>query len=205
MTSLVAHLGVGSSLKDTALLERRREVLVRAATEVFAEQRFDKSSVNEIAERCGWSVGSLYRYVTSKEDILVLVCEDIFRRLAIEDSAGATPVERFNAAYGAYCDRIHRSREQVLLMYREFTQMPKDAQRYFRRREREVYAVFAGIVRGGVEDGSMRCDDPDLFAVDCVMRAHAIALKRWAMPRRRWPETQALLVGWATRSLAPGR
>jgi AcrR family transcriptional regulator len=197
----VAHLAVGSSLKDAALLERRRDVLVRAATEVFTERRFDKASVNEIAERCGWSVGSLYRYVTSKEDILVLVCEDIFRRLGIEDSPGATPVERFAAAYAAYCDRIHHSRRQVLLMYREYTQLPEDAQRHFRRREREVYAVLAGIVREGVRDGSIRCEDPDLFAVDCVMRAHAVALKEWAMPRRRWTETRALIVGWATRAL----
>jgi AcrR family transcriptional regulator len=198
----VPQLAVGSNLKDAALLERRREVLVRAATEVFTERRFDKASVNEIAERCGWSVGSLYRYVSSKEDILVLVCEDIFRRLGIEDGEGTTPHERFEAAYTAYCDRIHRSRRQVLLMYREYTQLPEDAQHHFRRREREVYAVLAGIVREGVQDGTMRCEDPDLFAVDCVMRAHAIALKEWAMPRRRWPDTRALLVTWATRTLA---
>ena len=197
------ELAVGSNLKDAALLERRRETLVRAATDVFTERRFDKASVNEIAERCGWSVGSLYRYVSSKEDILVLVCEDIFERVGIEDPEGATPRERFEIAYAAYCDRIQRSRRQVLLMYREYTQLPHEAQRHFRRREREVYAVLAGIVRDGVADGSMRCEDPDLFAVDCVMRAHAIALKEWAMPRRRWPETRALLVGWATRTLAP--
>jgi AcrR family transcriptional regulator len=199
----VTKLAVGSNLKDAALLERRRETLVRSATEVFTERRFDKASVNEIAERCGWSIGSLYRYVSSKEDILVLVCEEIFRRLAIEDTPGATPRERFEIAYRAYCDRIHRSRRQVLLMYREYTQLPEDAQRYFRQREREVYAVLAGIVREGAQDGSMRCEDPDLFAVDCVMRAHAAALKAWALPRRRWPETQALLVEWAVRALAP--
>jgi AcrR family transcriptional regulator len=199
----VPQLAVGSNLKDAALLERRREVLVRAATEVFTERRFDKASVNEIAERCGWSVGSLYRYVSSKEDILVLVCEDIFRRLGVEDPAGATPRERFETAYSTYLDRIHRSRRQVLLMYREYTQLPEDAQRHFRRLERDVYAVLAGIVREGVHDGSMRCEDPDLFAVDCVMRAHAIALKEWAMPRRRWTETRSLIVGWATRTLAP--
>jgi AcrR family transcriptional regulator len=199
----VPQLAVGSNLKDAALLERRREVLVRAATEVFTERRFDKASVNEIAERCGWSVGSLYRYVSSKEDILVLVCEDIFRRLGIEEPAGTGPRERFETAYTTYLDRIHRSRRQVLLMYREYTQLPHEAQRHFRRREREIYAVLAGIVREGVRAGSMRCEDPDLFAVDCVMRAHAIALKEWAMPRRRWPETRDLMVGWAARTLAP--
>jgi AcrR family transcriptional regulator len=199
----VVRPAVGSNLKDPALLEKRREELARAATEVFVERRFDKASVNEIAERCGWSIGSLYRYVSSKEDILVLVCEDIFRRLGVEVVEGDTPRERFEAAYGAYCDAVHHSRRQVLLMYREYTQLPEEAQRYFRGREREVYDVLAGIVADGVRDGSMTCEDPDLFAVDCVMRAHAVALKEWAIPRRRWPQTRDLLVAWAVRALQP--
>jgi TetR/AcrR family transcriptional regulator, cholesterol catabolism regulator len=199
----VVRPAVGSNLKDPALLEKRREELVRAATEVFVERRFDKASVNEIAERCGWSIGSLYRYVSSKEDILVLVCEEIFRRLGIEDVEGETPRERFEAAYRAYCDTVHQSRRQVLLMYREYTQLPDEAQRYFRGREREVYDVLAAIVAEGVRDGSMTCEAPDLFAVDCVMRAHAIALKEWAIPRRRWAQTRDLLVEWAVRALHP--
>src|SRR4051812_25237335 len=143
-----APSGAGT-LKNSALLEQRREELVRCATEVFVERRFDKASVNEIAERCGWSIGSLYRYVASKEDILVLVCDEIFRSLQIDELRAAShsdPVAAFEAAFGGYCDAVHKNHSQVLLMYREYTQLPPDAQAHFRRREAEVYDLLSGIV-----------------------------------------------------------
>jgi len=195
---------VAGTLKNAELLEQRREELVRCATAVFVERRFDKSSVNEIAERCGWSIGSLYRYVASKEDILVLVCDEIFRSLAIEqlrDAAGGDPVAAFEAAFGGYCDSVHKNRRQVLLMYREYTQLPPAAQEHFRERESEVYELLAGIVRQGVASGAFACEDPHLFAVDCVMRAHALALKEWALGRASYKRVRRLLLAWALRAL----
>lgn len=195
---------VAGTLKNVELLEQRREELVRCATTVFVERRFDKASVNEIAERCGWSIGSLYRYVASKEDILVLVCEEIFRSLEIEqlrDAASDDPVAAFEAAFGGYCDSVHKNRRQILLMYREYTQLPPAAQEHFREREQEVYDLLAVIVRRGVAAGAFTCEDPHLFAIDCVMRVHALALKEWALGRTSYKRLRALLLSWALRAL----
>lgn len=196
---------VAGTLKNAELLELRREELVRCATNVFVERRFDKASVNEIAERCGWSIGSLYRYVSSKEDILVLVCDEIFRSLSIDelrDAADEDPVAAFEAAFGGYCDSVHKNRRQVLLMYREYTQLPPQAQKHFRQRESDVYELLAGIVRRGVATGAFACEEPHVFAVDCVMRAHTLALKEWALGRTSYKRMRRLLVSWSLRALA---
>jgi AcrR family transcriptional regulator len=201
---------VVGNLKDAALLERRREELVRCATAVFVERRFDKASVNDIAERCGWSIGSLYRYVSSKEDILVLVCEEIFRTISIDELRSASledPLEGFRTALGRYCDNVHRNRAQVLLMYREYTQLTPEAQQHFKRRESEIYDVLASAIALGVDRGIFVCDDPRLFAIDCVMRVHTLALKDWALGRRSYKHTRQRLLEWSERALgvpAPG-
>jgi AcrR family transcriptional regulator len=195
---------VPGNLKDPGLLERRREELVRCATAVFVERRFDKASVNDIAERCGWSVGSLYRYVSSKEDILVLVCDEIFRTISIDELRSASmedPLEGFRTALGRYCDNVRRNRAQVLLMYREYTQLAPDAQEHFKRREAEIYDVLAGAISLGVEQGIFDCDDARLFAIDCVMRVHALALKEWALGRRSYKHTRERLLAWSERAL----
>jgi TetR/AcrR family transcriptional regulator, cholesterol catabolism regulator len=195
---------VSGNLKNTALLEQRREELVDCATAVFVERRFDRASVNDIAERCGWSIGSLYRYVSSKEDILVLVCDAIFRNLSIgsiAEGAKDNPVRALEEALNTYFDGVYRNHEQVLLMYREYTQLPEDAQRYFREREEEVYNAVADIVSSGVKQGVFECDDPKLFAIDCVVRAHTFALKRWALGRRSGKEIKRQLIGWSLRAL----
>jgi TetR/AcrR family transcriptional regulator, cholesterol catabolism regulator len=195
---------VVGNLKNTTLLEQRRQELVRCATEVFVERRFDKASVNEIAERCGWAIGSLYRYVSSKEDILVLVCDEIFRNLSIDElrsASGDDPVAGLRTVLGGYCDNVDKNRAQVLLMYREYTQLPPEAQEHFKRRESEIYEALAAIVTEGVERGIFTCEDPHLFAVDCVMRVHALALKRWALRRTSYKKTKELLLQWSLRSL----
>lgn len=52
------------------LQRRRSEEIVAAATACFLEKGFHKTSVQDIAERAGLSMGLLYRYFPSKEAII---------------------------------------------------------------------------------------------------------------------------------------
>ncbi|MCL4421679.1 MAG: TetR/AcrR family transcriptional regulator [Actinobacteria bacterium] len=201
-----SELEVLSRLKDSALLEERRRQLVQAATEVFFELGFDRASVNDIAERCGWSVGGLYRYVRRKDDILFLVCTEIFRQIgpdALGTSASLDPSEQLRAAMTAYCQSISLHSRQVLLMYREFGRLPASARRYFMHLESELHNVFQQIVESGVAQGVFACDDPKLFAIDCVTRAQVLALKDWALQPRPIRQTIDALVSWTLASLIP--
>jgi AcrR family transcriptional regulator len=198
---------VTGNLKDLELLEERRRQLVEAATEVFAERGYGRAGVNEIAERCGWSVGAIYRYVSSKEDILFLVCAEIFRRIGPESLAAdlrGEPVDRLRTAYDKYCENIQAHRRQVLLMYREYGALSPAAQRYFVELESAVADTFRGLVEEGVRAGAFVCEDPRLFATDLVMRAHVVALKGWALAQTPPAEARRLLVRWALRALAAG-
>ena len=195
---------VPARLKDPSLLEQRRRELVEVATEVVVEKGFDRASVNEIAERWGQSVGGLYRYVRTKDDILVLICAEIFRRIgpdALDAPDVDDPAERFRTAFTAYCANIHRHARQVLLMYREYGRLSPSARAHFMAQESQVAGVFRAIVEDGVARGVFRCEDPELFAVDCVTRAHSLALKGWALGSRAPDEVIATVTSWTVRSL----
>jgi len=69
---------IPSGIKDEALLAERRATLVETATELFIARGFSEVSVNEIAERAGISVGALYKYIRTKEDLLWLVMDTIY-------------------------------------------------------------------------------------------------------------------------------
>lgn len=196
---------VPGRLKDPSLLEERRRQLVEVATAVFFEKGFDRASVNEIAERWGQSVGGLYRYVRSKDDILFLVCAEIFRQIgpdALDAPDIDNPIERFRSALTTYCQNIQRHSRQVLLMYREYGRLSPEARAHFRDQESQVMLVFRGIVEDGVVRGVFTCEDPELFAVDCVARAHSLALKGWALSRRSPQECIATMTTWTLRCLA---
>src|SRR5262245_32990884 len=75
MERAVKH--IESRVKDKQLIELRRMEIVKAAVELFVRKGFHKTTVREIAQKFGMSVGTLYEYIRTKEDILYLVCDYI--------------------------------------------------------------------------------------------------------------------------------
>ena len=64
---------IASNIKDKDLINVRRQELVNAAVELFVKKGFHKTTVREIAKEFGMSMGALYDYIRTKEDILFLV------------------------------------------------------------------------------------------------------------------------------------
>ncbi|MCI0395275.1 MAG: TetR/AcrR family transcriptional regulator [Chloroflexi bacterium] len=56
--------------------ERTRAGLIEAAFELFAGQGFHGTSMRQIAERAGLTVGSIYNHFPSKDDIFVAVVQE---------------------------------------------------------------------------------------------------------------------------------
>jgi TetR/AcrR family transcriptional regulator, transcriptional repressor of aconitase len=54
---------------------RRRQIL-DAARARFAEQGFARTSMPDLAEAAGLSIGAIYRYFPGKEQIVAAVCDD---------------------------------------------------------------------------------------------------------------------------------
>ena len=74
--------------------ERRRQqtndVLIAAATEVFAERGYEGASLEEIAERAGFTRGAIYKNFGSKEELFFAVTER-YNELVIEGFRAMAP------------------------------------------------------------------------------------------------------------------
>ena len=66
-----------TQIKDLDLIERRRKEIVNAAVPLFIGKGFHKTTTRQISKAAKFSIGALYEYVTSKEDVLYLVCQAI--------------------------------------------------------------------------------------------------------------------------------
>ena len=77
--------------------ERRRQqtrnVLVAAATEVFAQRGYEGASLEEIAETAGFTRGAIYKHFAGKEDLFFAVIDDYNERVieAFRAIAPASP------------------------------------------------------------------------------------------------------------------
>ena len=62
-----------SSSKNLPLIEKKHHQIVEGACRVFFEKGYHPTTIRMIAKACGMSMGQLYHYIHSKDDVLYLV------------------------------------------------------------------------------------------------------------------------------------
>jgi AcrR family transcriptional regulator len=96
-----------------------RANLIDAASRVFAQRGYSAATVEEIAERAGYSHGAVYSNFASKEELFLAVFER-YMELRVEEVAKASEiegsfVERARAAADQWMRRFGEDRETFLL------------------------------------------------------------------------------------------
>jgi AcrR family transcriptional regulator len=83
---------------------RTREALLAAAREVFEEQGFGATRMDDIAAAAGTSHGTVYTYFQTKEDLLEAVVQRVIDDLlaSLRASTAPDPVERVREANNRY-------------------------------------------------------------------------------------------------------
>ena len=139
--------------------------ILSAARAIFAERGLDME-VNEIAERAGVGVGTLYRHFANRDDmvcaILMQTFADVLARLrsaaALDDPDAALRQVPFTLTHDQpVFAAMHDPRAAKLLqdMKQQVSQTMAD----------EAIELLAGIVRRGMQTGAFRADlDPPTTA-----------------------------------------
>lgn len=178
-------------VKDAALVEEKRRRIVEVAVNLFISKGYHQTTTREIARAAGFSIGSLYEYVASKEDILYLVCDSIHNEieshLRDELTDGVTALETLERAFHGYLHVCDAMQDSILLVYRETASLDDESQRFVLQNEERIADIFAGILRRGVEDGSMSFESDRtlaLMAHNVVVLGHMWAFRRWFLRER---------------------
>lgn len=138
----------------SARAERRdgRVALLEAAAEVFAQRGYRDASVDEIAERAGYSKGAIYFHFSSKEGLFFALLEERIdrpMREAIKLLESAPPEDDMAAeANRRFVELVHGQRELVLLDQEYRSQALRDRRlraRYVRREAKLRAALAKGL------------------------------------------------------------
>src|SRR5512136_2410657 len=70
---ILSHYSIPSSAKKPQAVLKKQNQIVQGACQVFFRKGFHRASIREIALACGMSMGQMYHYISSKDDILFLV------------------------------------------------------------------------------------------------------------------------------------
>ena len=162
----------------------RREVIVRTATEVFAERGYDGASIDEIARRSGVSAPVVYDHFASKQDLYQRLLErtrdellEVWREHLFTDEPASVRIPR---AIGAWAEYVETHRDASRMYFRDPTGVPAVREFYaaIHQQGREALGVILGR-----EPGAERIaggDDAEALEMAAeVMRAGLAGLAMW--------------------------
>lgn len=67
------HNLIKASAKKTSTIDIKHKQIVEGACQVFLRKGYHPTSIREIANAAGMSMGQLYHYISSKDDVLFLI------------------------------------------------------------------------------------------------------------------------------------
>lgn len=187
MERAVKH--IESRVKDKQLIELRRMEIVKAAVELFVRKGFHRTTVREIAQKFGMSVGTLYEYIRTKEDILYLVCDYIHTSVSerVRPSLEITgnTIERLRNAIRSYYVIVDEMQDYVLFLYQETKSLSYNARKYIFKSEEEMTSIFEEIILQGIEDGTFCIGKKDVnfIANEIMVTAQMWAFRRWILQK----------------------
>ncbi|WBB60239.1 TetR/AcrR family transcriptional regulator [Streptomyces sp. WMMC500] len=146
------------------------ERLLAAATRLFAERGFDRTSVQELVEAAGVTKGALYHYFGSKDDLL----HEIYGRLLrlqqerLDHFAALdAPVEyRLREAAADVVVTTVDHHEDALIFFRSMHMLSPEKSKEVRAERRRYHERFRSLIEEGQATGVFSTVTPADLVVD---------------------------------------
>ena len=157
-----------------------KEKILDAALTLFAENGYDGTSVEQIANVVGIKAPSLYKHYKGKEDILNALIDSAEARyeemFGSENNIGKVPHDR-DEFIKVTMERISFTmsdpiiRKTRMLLVQEQFRNERISAATTRHQLDGVQRMFAKIIKGMIDEGIVKNDDPELLAVELTAPA----------------------------------
>lgn len=180
---------VQASVKDERLVKKRRDQMIKGAVTLFIQKGFHRTTTREIAKAAGFSIGTLYEYIRTKEDVLYLVCDSIYDQVrerlyeGLDTKKGT--IESLKQGISDYFKVVDEMQDEVLVMYQEVKSLSKDALPYVLKKELEMVAMFEHVVTLCVENGELELsmEEVKMIAHNIFVQGQMWAFRRWTLQK----------------------
>jgi AcrR family transcriptional regulator len=160
------------------LPREKKERVLTAATDLFAERGFHQTEMDEIARRAGISKGSLYNYFKSKDELFLHVCnlgihgfrQSVWREIPSDWDIYRQVEELFGREVPLILE--HPQNFQIYLNLAS-SGMKRFADRYTRKGEEFGAQRLKALLREGIARGIVR---PDLDVRYTAFLIHSLSL-----------------------------
>ena len=182
---------IPTQIKNPELVARRRRQIADAAVRLFIVNGFEKTTTRQIAQAARLSIGSLYEYFATKEDVLYLVLDSVYIEI---EGAVTLALAKSNSGREALVELIrhyllacHRLNDYMLLLYQETHILPKEWRKRVLRNEANITQAFENVLNEIFSKSDLAHLDKGcihLTAHNISVLGHMWTFRRWALARR---------------------
>ncbi|GGA64068.1 TetR/AcrR family transcriptional regulator [Ornithinibacillus halotolerans] len=175
-----------SSVKDEELIKKRRDQMIKGALTLFKEKGFHKTTTREIAKESGFSIGTLYEYIRTKEDVLFLVCEsihgEVLKRLEHVMERNKPSAENLGAVISSFFRLMDEMQEEILILYQEVKSLSKETRSAILQKEKEMALMLEKAITASLPNEISK-KDITLLANNIMIQGHMWGFRRWMLQK----------------------
>ncbi len=168
----------------------KRWEIVKAAAGLFIRKGILNTGVRDIAEASGITVGTLYHYFKSKDDIITafldyaVIATNEFVRMTAEVLAKLQPEEAMKRAIRLYMEYTNEAQSIVLFWHQETRNLPPDQRKRLMENDVLLASLFEKLIELGRKQGIYKIKDAALAAHNIIVLSDMWAFRRWWLGRR---------------------
>jgi AcrR family transcriptional regulator len=176
--------------KIGSIPESRKESIVRCASELFLKKGYDGTSIRDVASASEISMGTLYHYISTKENLLRMVVDYHKERNVkiineIESAIKTSdPEKALLSAIRILLEAIDDNKKSFVFIFTEAKLMPKQIRAVILETETTLISVFENILLDGIKEKRFQLSDPGLVAHHIVSMAEMWGIKWWYLKDR---------------------
>jgi TetR/AcrR family transcriptional regulator, cholesterol catabolism regulator len=150
-----------------ARYDHRQQEVIAAAAREFADRGFHATSMQDLVTATGLTAGGLYHYIEGKDQLLVLICDELMQPLLIRvreitDSA-LSPLAQLREIVREWMLVVDAKRDHVLVFQQERVILESGEQwEHIRQQRHDFEELLARVLEAGEQEGIFDFADRDL-------------------------------------------
>src|SRR6185503_18581397 len=168
----------------------KRDAILRAAIDVFAERGYFNAQVADVARAAGVAAGTVYLYFKNKDDLLVSIFDRSMRDGLTHSRAQVAdlrdPRERLLRLARGHLARLGQDRNLAIVFQVELRQSTKFMERFSSTLLRDYLGLIREAIADGQREGLFRTDIRPTVAAKMLFGALDEMATNWILSRRRY-------------------
>lgn len=179
---------IPTNIKNKSLVKKRRQQIFEAAMKLFPQKGYHPTTLREISKETGITLGNLYNYINTKEDILYFIQERatqaVLEVISRKQDGTSDPVVKLKRLINSELDMVDKYQDLILLIYRESPTWSKELLHTSLETEKHHVKQYEKVIAEGIKRGVFNASNARILANMVITLINTWVLRRWDLAAR---------------------